>query len=98
MITVSEDTRTLFHQIGRKIFGNRPWEDARFEYLRARVVQASIGNPMAYPVMVFIKFQLKDIYEKEGYDAANQALDDFLSEKFKPADSEHIPDNIEIEL
>lgn len=90
--------RTLFHRIGRKIFGIRPWENARFEYLRSKVVHASLGNPMTYPVMVFIKFQLKDIYQKEGYDAAKQALDDFLSGKFKPTDSEYVPDNQEIEL
>ena len=44
---------------------------------------------------VFIHFTLNDIYKKDGYDAAKQAMDDFLAGKTLKA-PEYLLDGEEI--
>ena len=79
----------LFHTIGRKIFGNQAWDDARFTYMCQNLMNKAAGTH------VFIHFTLNDIYKKDGYDAAKLALDDFLAGK-SLTESKYISDNEEI--
>lgn len=72
---------SLFHQVGRKTFGIKAWDDARFTYMCQNLMNKSAGTLLAFPVHVFVHFTLKDIYKKDGYDAAKQAMDDFLAGK-----------------
>lgn len=86
---------SLFHQIGRKIFGNQAWDDARFAYMCQNLMNKAAGTLLAYPVHIFVHFTLNDIYKKDGYDAAKQAMDDFLAGKTLKA-PEYLLDEEEI--
>ena len=85
----------LFHTIGRKIFGNQAWDDARFKYMCQNLMNKAAGTLIAFPVYIFVNFTLTDIYKKDGYDAAKLALDDFLAGK-SLTESKYISDNEEI--
>lgn len=85
----------LFHATGRKIFGNQHWDDARFAYMCQKLMNNAAGTLIAFPVHIFVKFTLNDIYEKDGYDAAKLALDDFLAGKTLK-NSEYLSDDEEI--
>lgn len=80
---------SLFHRIGRKVFGNQAWDDARFSYMCQNLMNKAAGTH------VFIHFTLNDIYKKDGYDAAKQAMDDFLAGKTLKA-PEYLLDGEEI--
>ena len=86
---------SLFHRIGRKIFGNQAWDDARFSYMCQNLMNKAAGTLLAYPVHIFVHFTLNDIYKKDGYDAAKQAMDDFLAGKTLKA-PEYLLDGEEI--
>lgn len=85
----------LFHAAGRKIFGNKAWDDARFSYMCQNLMNKAAGTLLAFPVHVFVNFTLNDIYKKDGYDAAKQAMDDFLAGKTLKA-PEYLLDGEEI--